>query len=51
MIGGEEFPGNFVTIELLENDVVDSLGKLSTGAAPGPDGIPSKLLKECAATL
>ena len=51
LICGEELPENFITIELSENDIVDSIGKLSTGAATGPDGAPPKLLKECAAAL
>ena len=28
-------------------EVIDALGKLSNNAAPGPDGIPSILLKKC----
>ena len=38
-------------IELSVDNIKEAMGKLSSGSAAGPDGVPSVLLKKCAAQL
>ena len=41
----------FSSIDITENDIEDAIKQISSGAAPGPDGIPPVLLKECSGSL
>ena len=46
-----ENPDPLVDIELTEEDLVRSAGRLSTSSAAGPDGIAALLLKKCITAL
>ena len=41
----------FCNIDITEMDIEDAIKQVSSGAAPGPDGIPPVLLKECSMSL
>ena len=41
----------FNDVEVTVDDIEEAIGKLSKDSAPGPDGIPSVLLKECMHSL
>ena len=39
------------TMRFTTNDVVEAIGELKCNAAPGPDGVPARLLKGCAQAI
>ena len=43
--------GRFKDIQITESDISESIRKMSSNAGPGPDGIPSVLLKKCVGSL
>ena len=43
--------GRFENITITEGDIEESIRQMASNAGPGPDGIPSLLLKKCVSSL